>query len=727
MYSLRLTAASGDSFQCTIRRVAESSLGSVAFVLVHRTPCASLARQQLQCLVSFVDRDSAAGHGSRLHHGTPPSSHSSVPLSPPADPPAIPEAAVHRAIFGWAQGLRETPAPALGEFVVCETPKPEAFLSGEAPGFRVVPPSEPAVTAPGMVRVSLHSPVDEDGLLDFVSFDKMTERLNADLVLDLLLCLLTEQRIVLVSGSLERLTNGLSCIDAMLLPLAWQYVFIPILPQSLLDYLTAPMPFVIGLLDVYVGELSNDARPMEAAFVLHLDTGRVLRSDSLDALKADLPAPLMDLGPFRRLSLRIGGILDDRKRRKRTGRSFDVAFSRALLQFFVELLGLYEDFLGKGPPPSSLSKRKPVHFDKDGFAAATAAAAEADDDSAALAATETFVRTHVCDSQLFEAFLRERETVLDEEADGDDARDHDAWRDSLFEAARVDLQAHGDTTQDIVCRKCGQEDAAGGGELTLRKGRPLCESCIADGVGQSVLKRAAAKARARAAATKASQHGKWRVGSAPSSEETLVDLASTEHVTTAAAATAFDNVELDVADVPGLARRATEPVPTPPASTSLRSSASPRLASTSKRLSTQMRHAVSSTSARLATMPHRSATMGSVSSPQQPAGVSISPPTASPELGRAARVTDARRLPPVPLTAEGGAAWFCDNCAKRDATVVRSVGPTLVHLCDDCDSRMARGIQSAAHELPPKRSKEDRKSRKPPPLPPKPRGGTPPT
>ena len=143
--------------------------------------------------------------------------------------------------------------------------------------------------------------------------------------------------------------------------------------------------------------------------------------------------------------------------------------------------------------------------------------------------------------------------------------------------------------------------------MTLRKGRPLCESCIADGVGQGVLKRAAAKARARAAATKAShsQHGKWRVGSAPSSDETLFDLASADHVS-ATSSSSFDGIDLDVSDVPGLDRRATEPpsLHSTSGAASLRSSASPRLASTSRRLSTQMRHAVSTTSARLPSIPH---------------------------------------------------------------------------------------------------------------------------
>ena len=35
--------------------------------------------------------------------------------------------------------------------------------------------------------------------------------------------------------------------NAMLYPLTWQHIFLPLMPAAFIDYLTAPMPFLVGL------------------------------------------------------------------------------------------------------------------------------------------------------------------------------------------------------------------------------------------------------------------------------------------------------------------------------------------------------------------------------------------------------------------------------------------------------------------------------------------------
>lgn len=65
-------------------------------------------------------------------------------------------------------------------------------------------------------------------------------------ILILFYALLLEQRVLVFS---QNLTKVSFCIHALLFtlhPFFWQYVLVPILPRRLLEYCMAPMPFLIG-------------------------------------------------------------------------------------------------------------------------------------------------------------------------------------------------------------------------------------------------------------------------------------------------------------------------------------------------------------------------------------------------------------------------------------------------------------------------------------------------
>lgn len=59
--------------------------------------------------------------------------------------------------------------------------------------------------------------------------------------------MLFERRIIFTSKKLYRLSACVQSANAVLYPMNWQHIFIPVLPQSLIDYLLAPMPYLIGL------------------------------------------------------------------------------------------------------------------------------------------------------------------------------------------------------------------------------------------------------------------------------------------------------------------------------------------------------------------------------------------------------------------------------------------------------------------------------------------------
>ncbi|CAK9301440.1 unnamed protein product [Gordionus sp. m RMFG-2023] len=59
--------------------------------------------------------------------------------------------------------------------------------------------------------------------------------------------LLRENRIILVSDHLDRISHCAFAGITLLYPMYWQHVFIPVLPASMLEILNAPMPYLIGM------------------------------------------------------------------------------------------------------------------------------------------------------------------------------------------------------------------------------------------------------------------------------------------------------------------------------------------------------------------------------------------------------------------------------------------------------------------------------------------------
>ena len=96
------------------------------------------------------------------------------------------------------------------------------------------------------------------------------ECLDSDNALQLIEAVLLEQRILLLSTKLSALTVVAETLLHLIFPFRWPHVYIPLLPRSLLDFLFAPMPFIIGMHHSYVrGHL--DTELMHDVIVVDLD------------------------------------------------------------------------------------------------------------------------------------------------------------------------------------------------------------------------------------------------------------------------------------------------------------------------------------------------------------------------------------------------------------------------------------------------------------------------
>ena len=78
----------------------------------------------------------------------------------------------------------------------------------------------------------------------------MFKSLQCDTILTLLAAAITEKLIVFVCGNRGVLSALVLSMIPMLRPLIWQGPLIPILPRHMYEYLQAPVPYIVGVLDL---------------------------------------------------------------------------------------------------------------------------------------------------------------------------------------------------------------------------------------------------------------------------------------------------------------------------------------------------------------------------------------------------------------------------------------------------------------------------------------------
>lgn len=117
--------------------------------------------------------------------------------------------------------------------------------------------------------------------------------MDLDKIITIFECLLYERRIVICSKTLSTLSACADAIANLAYPLAWQYVFIPILPKAMLSFLGAPMPFLIGILSSYIPLIEKE--PIEEeVLIVDIDENKFIRTPTTtDEIPPSLKSSLL--------------------------------------------------------------------------------------------------------------------------------------------------------------------------------------------------------------------------------------------------------------------------------------------------------------------------------------------------------------------------------------------------------------------------------------------------
>ncbi|XP_073904807.1 DENN domain-containing protein 1B isoform X4 [Castor canadensis] len=148
-------------------------------------------------------------------------------------------------------------------------------------------------------------------------------------MLQLYASMLHERRIIITSSKLSTLTACLHGSAALLYPMFWQHIYIPVLPPHLLDYCCAPMPYLIGIHSSLIERVKS--KSLEDVVMLNVDTNT-------------LESPFNDLS---NLPSDVVSALKNKLKKQSTATGDGVA--RAFLRAQAALFGSYRDALRYKP------------------------------------------------------------------------------------------------------------------------------------------------------------------------------------------------------------------------------------------------------------------------------------------------------------------------------------------------------------------------------------------
>ncbi|XP_033007311.1 DENN domain-containing protein 1B isoform X2 [Lacerta agilis] len=159
-------------------------------------------------------------------------------------------------------------------------------------------------------------------------------------MLQLYASMLHERRIIITSSKLSTLTACIHGSSALLYPMYWQHIYIPVLPPHLLDYCCAPMPYLIGVHFSLMERVKS--KSLEDVVMLNVDTNT-------------LETPFNDLS---NLPSEVVSALKNKLKKQSTATGDGVA--RAFLRAQAALFGSYRDALRYKPG-------EPVSFCEESF------------------------------------------------------------------------------------------------------------------------------------------------------------------------------------------------------------------------------------------------------------------------------------------------------------------------------------------------------------------------
>uniref|UniRef100_A0A7M4FTU1 SET binding factor 1 n=1 Tax=Crocodylus porosus TaxID=8502 RepID=A0A7M4FTU1_CROPO len=136
-------------------------------------------------------------------------------------------------------------------------------------------------------RQVIQTPINDSLPISSCSVALLFRQLGITNVLYLFCAALTEHKILFLSSSYQRLTDACRALLALMFPLKYSFTYVPILPAQLLEVLSTPTPFIIGVSSIFQAETQE----LLDVVIADLDGGTVTVPECVHI--SLLPEPLL--------------------------------------------------------------------------------------------------------------------------------------------------------------------------------------------------------------------------------------------------------------------------------------------------------------------------------------------------------------------------------------------------------------------------------------------------
>ncbi|KAJ8269250.1 hypothetical protein COCON_G00118570 [Conger conger] len=136
-------------------------------------------------------------------------------------------------------------------------------------------------------RQVIQTPINDSLPVSGSSVSQLFKQLGINNVLYLFCAALTEHKILFLSCSYHRLTDACRALLAIMFPLKYSFTYVPILPGKLLEVLSTPTPFIIGVNSFF----RSETQELLDVIIADLDGGTVTIPECVHV--SLLPEPLL--------------------------------------------------------------------------------------------------------------------------------------------------------------------------------------------------------------------------------------------------------------------------------------------------------------------------------------------------------------------------------------------------------------------------------------------------
>uniref|UniRef100_A0A8C2ZKD7 SET binding factor 2 n=1 Tax=Cyclopterus lumpus TaxID=8103 RepID=A0A8C2ZKD7_CYCLU len=136
-------------------------------------------------------------------------------------------------------------------------------------------------------RQLIQTPLNDTLPVTSKSVALLFQQLGIQNVLSLCCAVLTEHKVLFHSTSYQRLEEACRALEALMFPLKYSYPYIPILPSRLLEVLSSPTPFIIGVHSMFQTEIQD----LLDVIIADLDGGTIKIPECIQL--SQLPEPLL--------------------------------------------------------------------------------------------------------------------------------------------------------------------------------------------------------------------------------------------------------------------------------------------------------------------------------------------------------------------------------------------------------------------------------------------------